>query len=251
LRPSRLLVPQRLGPPSIGQEHSRQQLFRQSANTEKFKAELERKLERLPEVAEASVNLLIGNVLLRLSAPESRARVIGELEAMARPYVRAEPASSAKRGAGAQPKRSGGRGASPLRSYFAHPRPRIDSGRPASPAENWWMLDTRETLQRLEASRNGLAREEARHRLEIHGPNRLAEIKRRPPLRIFLEQLANPAMAMLGVSAVIAVATGGVVDAVVIVSAVLLNPFVGFVTESSSERTIGIARGFILYVAIN
>ncbi|MFZ4703852.1 MAG: HAD-IC family P-type ATPase, partial [Candidatus Methylumidiphilus sp.] len=84
----------------------------------------------------------------------------------------------------------------------------------------------------------GLSVVEAGHRLQIFGPNRLAENKRRSTLEIFAEQIANPAMAMLGVSAVVSVATGGLIDAAVIVSAVLMNAIIGYVTESSSERTI-------------
>lgn len=207
--------------------------------SEKFGAELERKLPRLPEVSEASVNLLTGNVLLRLAGGEkSRTRVFAELENMARRYVDAAAAPRAGAAEVRKPTRVLRRGALKLRADAARSGTRPNAPPPAEPAENWWTLDTRETIRRLETSRTGLSRDEARQRLEIYGPNRLEELKRRPPLRIFLEQLANPAMAMLGVSAVVAVATGGMVDAAVIVGAVLLNSFVGFVTESSSERTI-------------
>lgn len=209
--------------------------------SEKFKAELEDRLNADLGVDAASINLLTGNVLIQLSNAADKTRVTTELEAMARRHYRGIPSAAKLKipNKKVKPKAAGESAAS--KSWFTYPRrpkPLADHPVAPPPAEAWHMLDTRETLVRLETSKEGLAMDEASHRLQIYGPNRLAEQKRRSSLQLFAEQVANPAMALLGISAVVSVATGGIADAVVIVSAVLINAVIGYVTESASERTI-------------
>ena len=54
---------------------------------------------------------------------------------------------------------------------------------------------------------------------------------------MFLAQFVSAPVAMLGVAAVISLATGGVADTAVIVTVVMINSVVGFVTEKSAEKT--------------
>ncbi len=66
----------------------------------------------------------------------------------------------------------------------------------------------------------------------------LPEAPRRSKFEIFLNQLNSLPVALLGVAAGISVLTGGIVDAVAIMTVVAINSSIGFVTENEAERTI-------------
>ncbi|MDD5036884.1 MAG: HAD-IC family P-type ATPase, partial [Methylococcaceae bacterium] len=203
-----------------------------------LKAELETSLSQHAQIETVSANPLTGNILVKFSPDLEAAKILEEIEQRVlllfadRPIPAGKPSPATPRQA-PEP-------AAAKRSWFKFERTQaqVSTQTTAPPAQTWHILDAQKTLRRLETSPDGLSVEEAGHRLQIYGYNRLAESKRRSALQIFAEQIANPAMAMLGVSAVVSVATGGLIDAVVIVSAVLLNAIIGYVTENSSERTI-------------
>lgn len=91
----------------------------------------------------------------------------------------------------------------------------------------------------LKSSRtHGLASSQAAQRLKQYGPNRLPEAVPRSALSIFLNQFNSLPVLLLGASAAISVFTGGLVDAAVILSVVLINAGIGFFTESQAEKTI-------------
>ena len=71
-----------------------------------------------------------------------------------------------------------------------------------------------------------------------HGPNRFATTGPRPALTALLKQLETLPVVMLGVSAAIALLTGGVADAVVILGVIGINSGIGYFTEQRAERTI-------------
>ncbi len=111
--------------------------------------------------------------------------------------------------------------------------------REAQEQDPWHAMTTTDVLKALSAdSRNGLAVEEVGRRLDRYGPNRPPEARERSRFSIAIEQFASLPVALLGLSAVISVATGGLADAVAIVAAVGINAAVGYVTESRAERTI-------------
>ena len=78
------------------------------------------------------------------------------------------------------------------------------------------------------------------------GPEESPEIRRqypagsRAPIRLgnFFEQFNSLPVALLGAAAGLSVVTGGLVDAVLIVGVVVANAFIGYKTESESEKTI-------------
>ncbi|MFM8330409.1 MAG: cation-translocating P-type ATPase, partial [Candidatus Methylumidiphilus sp.] len=207
---------------------------------DRLKSQLEQTLAPLALIEAASANSLTGNLLVQFSPEHDPLAVLAEVENAARhccqdivfPAAKAKPAPRPTKAKAAS---SGGLGQWFKFSSVA-PAAAEEQQRPAS--HPWHQLDAQESLARLESAPEGLSAAEASRRLALYGANRLAEHRRRSALEIFAEQLANPAMAMLGVSAVVSIATGGLIDAAVIVSAVLLNGVIGYVTESSSERTI-------------
>src|SRR5918997_1616178 len=125
------------------------------------------------------------------------------------------------------------------------PRGRVREGVPPRiaptppPPQPWYLLDTEEVVMALKSSRtHGLASSPAAQRLKQYGPNRLPEAVPRSALSIFLNQFNSLPVLLLGASAAISVFTGGLVDAAVILSVVLINAGIGFFTESQAEKTI-------------
>ncbi len=116
------------------------------------------------------------------------------------------------------------------------------SGDGSSPAGNghaWHALAGHRALELLESIRgDGLSRDEAAGRLARYGPNRLPRSRRRPYLEILGSQFLTPPVALLGVSSVVAILTGGLLDAGVIVTVVLINAAIGSITEQQAEGTI-------------
>jgi P-type Ca2+ transporter type 2C len=103
----------------------------------------------------------------------------------------------------------------------------------------WHRLPTQKAASLLDtSSKTGLRQAIAVERLEHFGPNRLPGVPRRSALEILTEQFNNLPVALLGVSAALALVTGGVLEAVAISCVVGLNSAIGYATESEAERTI-------------
>jgi Ca2+-transporting ATPase len=84
----------------------------------------------------------------------------------------------------------------------------------------------------------GLSEAEAAARLLRFGPNRLESPRPRPLAALVAEQLASLPVLLLGASALISLATGGIADAVVILGVVAANTAIAAATERQAERTI-------------
>ena len=97
-------------------------------------------------------------------------------------------------------------------------------------------------LRALETAEQGVAPDEARVRLERHGPNRLTERKRRGPLVRFVLQFHNVLIYVLLAAAAVTAALGHWVDTGVIVGVVVINAIVGFIQEGKAERALAAIR---------
>ena len=86
--------------------------------------------------------------------------------------------------------------------------------------------------------KQGLSNDEAIIRLQRYGLNELPSIAKRSELAILIEQFASIPVGLLGASAVVSIATGGLMDAAVILAVVFINAGIGFVTERQAENTI-------------
>lgn len=94
-------------------------------------------------------------------------------------------------------------------------------------------------LKRLAANaRTGLRQWEAAERLRDQGPNKIPEIPGRSGWDIAAGQAKSLPNGLLAVAAGLAVATGGMGDALLILSVMVLNSAIGGVTEYKSERTL-------------
>jgi Ca2+-transporting ATPase len=202
---------------------------------------MQRALDALPAEARAlrmvSANPVTGNALVVFDPQCPLAAVLAELERCARihgaPIVVSASRPVSDRGS-AEPKR--GRG----KRQEAASRPQLVAvvGDTLRSKESWHTLDAEDVLSRLSANRDGLSSAVAADRLVQHGHNVLTEIKPRSAVAMFLEQFASPPVALLGLSAAVSIATGGMADAVVIVGVVLINAVIGYVTEAQAQKTI-------------
>jgi Ca2+-transporting ATPase len=89
----------------------------------------------------------------------------------------------------------------------------------------------------------GLDEDGVARQRRMYGPNVLPKPARRAELEILLAQFRSLPVGLLGASAVISLATGGIADAVVIGAVVAINAAIGFVTERQAERTISALGG--------
>jgi P-type Ca2+ transporter type 2C len=120
----------------------------------------------------------------------------------------------------------------PSRTPGAEPRPQRET-------TAWHALEVSEVSARLESSADaGLSPDTAHARLRVYGPNALAQAEGPSDIAIFLEQFVSLPVGLLGISAAISVATGGLLDAAAIGAVVLINALVGFATERQAEHTI-------------
>lgn len=84
----------------------------------------------------------------------------------------------------------------------------------------------------------GLTDKEAKHKLQKHGPNILAERKKISPLRILFEQFTDFMVIILIISTIISGFMGEMTEAVTIIAIVVVNAIMGFVQEFKTEKTM-------------
>ena len=95
-----------------------------------------------------------------------------------------------------------------------------------------------QTLEQVKATANGLTAQEAARRLEEHGPNQLAEGKKKSPLVVFLEQFKDLLVFILAVAAVISMVSGNVESTIVIFAVLILNAVLGTVQHCKAEKSL-------------
>lgn len=84
----------------------------------------------------------------------------------------------------------------------------------------------------------GLSTDEARQRLEEHGPNRIPEARRRGPLSRALSQFDNPLILVLIVAGAVTALLQHYLDSAVIFGVVVINAIIGFVQEGKAESAL-------------
>ena len=113
------------------------------------------------------------------------------------------------------------------------PLPEIEEALP------WHLMDAGDVLHHWGILPNhGYSATEAQVALLRYGTNALIPPESRSSLAIFAGQFQSLPVVLLGISAVVSAFTGGVLDAAVLLAAVLINGTIGFVTESQAERTV-------------
>ena len=113
----------------------------------------------------------------------------------------------------------------------------------STPEKEWTCVPPQEALRLLGTNTDGLSEEEAKRRLQEHGPNRLHEHPPKSLLIQFLEQFKSILVVILltaaGVSAYLAIAEGEpLTDTYVILVILILNAVLGFVQEYRAEKAV-------------
>ncbi len=195
---------------------------------------LESRLARLQDISLASANALTGNVLVCYNSdnnPQTIAALIEGIvsDCLSQPLPSSFPVPS-KAGAATGPEDQ----ATVLdrfKGLFAYPA--------EQPAQPWHRLKAEAVLAEWQTSREmGLSLKAVERNRQKYGANLLPEAEPRPGWDIFLDQFKSLPVALLGAAAGLSVVTGGLVDAVLIFGVVVINAFIGYKTESESEKTI-------------
>lgn len=107
---------------------------------------------------------------------------------------------------------------------------------------HWHTLSSKEALQHLGVTEQGLDSEEAKKRLEEYGPNQLTEAPRPGFLALLWSQLNNFVVILLIVASIISIVLGETVDAIAILLIVVLNAVLGIVQEQRAEQALAALR---------
>ena len=105
-------------------------------------------------------------------------------------------------------------------------------------------------LSQYNTSAEGLGQREVLKRQEKYGPNRIEEKKPTPLIKLFLIQFVDVLIGLLLVAAAASYAIGDVIDACVILLAVLLNVTMGFIQEYRSQKAMESLKSFIVKTAV-
>lgn len=108
----------------------------------------------------------------------------------------------------------------------------------------------KEILSKYDTSNDGLTEVEVLKRQNKYGPNKIEEKEATPLYVLFLSQFIDILIGLLLVAAVAAYAIGDVIDAGVIILAVLLNVIMGFIQEYRSQKAVESLKGLVVKTAI-
>jgi Ca2+-transporting ATPase len=214
---------------------------------------VERLLRAEPGVHEVRAEVLTGTLLV-LFEPRLSHEVFDQLlsRALDASVSKAPPATTVRRSSravavAARTLQSLRGGARSVRKAWTLPQlPQLRRSQPTAVAVErtservaWHTLELGEVCLELEVEQpTGLTTSAAELRLQSFGTNTLPAPPRRSELEILLGQLTSTPVIMLGASALLSVATGGVADAVAILAVVGINAAIGYATESGAERSI-------------
>src|SRR3989338_2235490 len=105
-------------------------------------------------------------------------------------------------------------------------------------SELWHTLSTEKVFENFKTSENGLSEDEAEIRLKQYGLNKIKEISRIKPWKIFLEQINSLFIYLLLAASVISALIGHWLDFSLILAIIFLNSFLGFFQQYRAEKAI-------------
>ncbi|WP_156912941.1 cation-translocating P-type ATPase [Methylocaldum szegediense] len=214
--------------------------------SEILKAALEELPSRNRWLESVSANPLTGNALIRFTPDRPIAHIIDELEQWVRTHWKPRTAALKPQ---AKARTQGSWNSNTVNVDFfkgqkaAFERPTLQlvenpDVKATSHRPIWHSIKAEEALTTFGSGHDGLTAKVAAARLRRYGPNTLIEQKPRSAMAMLAGQFMSPPVALLGVSAAISIATGGIADALAILSVVLINAGVGYFTESEAEKII-------------
>ena len=105
-------------------------------------------------------------------------------------------------------------------------------------------------LDKYKSSNKGLTEKEVQKRQKEYGLNTLEEKKPTPTIILFLSQFMDILIGLLIIAAIASYAIGDVIDACVILLAVLLNVIMGFIQEYRSQKAMESLKSLIIKKAV-
>ncbi|MFC1622482.1 cation-translocating P-type ATPase [Patescibacteria group bacterium] len=114
------------------------------------------------------------------------------------------------------------------------------------PETKWWSFKLEDVYQRLGASENGLDKKDVEKRQVQYGLNELMEKEKFGPLDVLMSQIKSSLVIVLLVAGLITLILGDLVDAGIILLAVLINIVVGFWQEWKTTRALNALQKIII-----
>lgn len=90
--------------------------------------------------------------------------------------------------------------------------------------------------------KNGLSTQEAHRRLQQDGYNVLEEDKKPSPIMLFIDQLKDPLVLILLVATLMSILLGEGIDALIMISVVMINAIIGIWQEMKAEKSLAALR---------
>lgn len=107
-------------------------------------------------------------------------------------------------------------------------------------------LDEGEVFRRLGTLDSGLTVAEAEARLDKYGPNRIQEIKRKPLILLFAENLYNVLAVLLWIAGALSFLIGSYQLGAAIISVILINAIFSFWQEYEAEKATEALKRILL-----
>lgn len=103
----------------------------------------------------------------------------------------------------------------------------------------WFNRTTEETLEKLQSNaETGLSEAQIAKNTQEYGANQLNQAQQASPLKIFIDQLKNPLIFILGIGAILSFYTGHLVDAIAITIIIFINASISFTQEYKAQKSI-------------
>jgi len=124
---------------------------------------------------------------------------------------------------------------------------KTDPGNGITKKPSSWYLESLSDIQaKFETNlHSGVSEQEAKVRLEKHGPNEIPEGKRESLWKVFWDQFRSPLIYILLVSSVIVFGIGDTTDGLIILGIILFNAFIGTLQEGRAQQTLLSLKQFI------
>jgi len=208
--------------------------------SEGAKAFIERQLAASPDIVSVSASTVTSTVLITFNSGNTAQSIERRLETVVVAWQR-DPGPRPE----GNPRQTPGLPVCGAVGQKRAPAPAACDPRPACPpavfqeSGNWHRMHRQEVLDLVASDPlKGLALVDARARLEQYGLNTLPEGAPRSAWEILVGQINSLPTYLLAAAAGVALLTGGVIDALVIMGVVAANAAIGFVTEKEADKTI-------------
>ena len=108
----------------------------------------------------------------------------------------------------------------------------------SSPLDTFWSLDSKDAMQLLSCSANGLPASTAEDRLNTYGPNTLKGASHASAIMLLLSQFKSPITLLLIAAALLSIGLGDLTDALIILIIILISSFLGFWQEKGAAHAV-------------